>query len=77
MIREEWETYRAAVIPADAPAVQLSECHMAFWAGAVAAVGLLTTISAQPDPHPGLAELAREIDAMAQLITADGGRVPQ
>jgi hypothetical protein len=35
-IQEEFDSYRKAVIPADAPLVQVVECRRAFYAGAQA-----------------------------------------
>jgi hypothetical protein len=33
---KQWRSYRARVVPADAPAVQVVECRRAFYAGAQA-----------------------------------------
>lgn len=35
-IQQQWESYAAAVIPKDAPTVQIQECRRAFYAGAMA-----------------------------------------
>ena len=36
MIGEEWSSYQAEVVPAEAPDVQREECKRAFYAGAQA-----------------------------------------
>ncbi len=41
LIEESWLSYREQVIPKDAPAMQVTECRRAFYAGAR---GLFSTI---------------------------------
>jgi hypothetical protein len=36
VIRNKWLSYRAAVIPLNAPPIQVDECRHAFYAGAAA-----------------------------------------
>lgn len=33
-IQEQWNIYRAEVVPANAPDIQVTECRVAFYAGA-------------------------------------------
>lgn len=44
-----WECYRAAVIPPNAPSIQVEEMHKAFWAGASACFQLVNTASDLPE----------------------------
>jgi hypothetical protein len=41
-IREAWESYRRMVVPKNAPAVQVSECELAFFSGAISLFNALT-----------------------------------
>lgn len=34
-VQEQWEDYKEKVLPKDAPAIQVSECRLAFYAGVV------------------------------------------
>lgn len=34
LLAEQWEAYKLAIIPADAPPIQITECRRAFYAGA-------------------------------------------
>lgn len=47
-IREEFNSYRKSVIPADAPSIQIKECRRAFYAGAQALLGRIME-SLDPD----------------------------
>ena len=53
-----WRSYRDLVMPPDAPAIQRSECRLAFWAGAAT---LFYSIMDCLDPgdEPTEADLAR------------------
>lgn len=39
-----WATYNAAVLPKDAPEIQRTECRLAFYAGAQAALMLMANV---------------------------------
>lgn len=47
-VRAMWQGYRRAVIPADAPPVQIIECRRAFYGGAWA---LLTRLAANAEAN--------------------------
>lgn len=49
LIEAGWVGYRIAVVPPDAPAVQLDECRMAFFGGAL---HLFTSLITIMDPEP-------------------------
>lgn len=44
-IQEKWESYLKTVMPADAPAAQIRECRIAFYAGAVMMMETMKSIS--------------------------------
>lgn len=57
-----WASYRAMVIPANAPDVQISECRRAFYAGAK---GLLDAVMLALDPSRDPTEA--DIEYMGKL----------
>jgi hypothetical protein len=60
-IEAGWESYRREVIPADAPAVQVSECRRSFFAGAQAVLSEMNAIS---EPNVSEAEGVRRLEGM-------------
>ena len=44
-VQQEWESYRNAVIPPDAPQIQHQECKRAFYAGAHSIMQFLMSMS--------------------------------
>jgi len=43
-IAKEWDSYAAKVVPKNAGAVQVSETRQGFYAGAAAALNIMTTV---------------------------------
>lgn len=77
-IRSAWDSYRRAVLPATAPAIQIQECRRAFYAGAEGLyVRIMTGLEPGPDATGGdltfLAELDRELRDFARSVAE--GRV--
>lgn len=68
---EQWRSYRAAVLPGNAPGVQVQECRRAFYAGAEA---LRAEFLATPDDPRGegeaIAALEHELDGFVRLVEA-------
>ena len=62
LLETEWTNYRIAVIPKDAPSVQLSESRRAFYAGAWALYTLL-----MDSLEPGTDETPPDLSLMASL----------
>jgi hypothetical protein len=61
-IRQEWEIFKAQVLPADAPEFQVEECRRAFYSGFVCA--------ADRD-HPNREAEVREYrEFLKEIITA-------
>lgn len=69
LMAEIFDDYRRNVIPADAKAVQITECKRAFYAGAVAVIGLMDKIADSPNE-------AREAESLWKEIT-DFGKNPR
>jgi len=65
-IGEEWNSYRASVVPGDAGQTQIEETRRAFYAGAYA---LLSTIMAalSPDREPTSSDLVMMDEINAEL----------
>lgn len=68
-MQQRWQSYRDDVIPKDASAVQINECRLAFYAGAIAALNVTLTVadmteeegfSALESVHTELSEFARD-----------------
>lgn len=58
-IQEAFLSYRSAVIPKDAPDVQISECRRAFYAGALSAYTLCRDL---PDPESAAMKVLSDLD---------------
>lgn len=72
-IEEEWQGYKAAVIPKDAPEVQLVESRRAFYAGARSLFSLISGgLDADHEPTDldvaYLDELTKELAAFARDV---------
>jgi len=71
MIGEEWASYQAEVVPADAPEVQREECKRAFYAGAQA-MYVAVLAASEPDDEDvceaRLAALQREMEDFLRLF---------
>ena len=63
-IGEEWTKYREAVIPADAPSVQLLETRRPFYAGALAYHAVVFRDISSPENQEATAD---DIQMMADL----------
>lgn len=61
-MREQWETYQSAVIPPEAPPVQLKESRRAFYAGAQALLGVVLNMLS-----PGLDVADEDVAKMTEL----------
>lgn len=59
LIEAGWVGYRLAVMSPDAPAIQLEECKMAFFAGALHLFQSIMTIMDPGDEEPTEADLNR------------------
>lgn len=65
-IERQWRSYRAEVLPANAPTVQMVECRRAFYAGAQA---LRTAfLDTSDDPRTEAAELLAIEDELHQFL---------
>lgn len=65
---DAWSSYRELVVSADAPAVQVSECRRAFYAGAQALFGsVMTGLSTEDETTP--ADMALMETIAAELFT--------
>ena len=61
-VRDEWNDYRAKVVPATAPPMQVRECRRAFYAGAeMLMCQILNTMS------PGTDAMQSDMDYIALL----------
>ena len=58
LIEAGWVGFRLAVIPPDAPAIQLEECKMAFFAGSLHLFSSMMTIM-DPEAEPTDADLKK------------------
>lgn len=65
-VERSWISYRDDVMPKNAPAVQIHECRLAFYAGAVALFGEITN-KLDPGDEPTARDLAR-VDAIANEL---------
>lgn len=74
-IANEWETYRQGVLPADAPAVQLSECRRAFYAGAASIFyGLLRVLDPGQEATPADLQVMTRLQQEFELHLAAEGK---
>lgn len=48
-LQDQWKQYRDSVYPQGITGIQNRECHQAFFAGALIALGLMTELSALPE----------------------------
>ena len=71
-----WASYRAEVLPPDAPRVQVEGCRAAFYAGACALLsGLLDSIDEGDEPSVrDLANMARIADELRRFAHGDAPR---
>lgn len=74
-IGDEWELFKRAVMPADAPAVQVSEMRKAFYAGATALVGvLMRSLKSGVEPTDAdlvmMDEIADELNQFQRRVAA-------
>lgn len=61
-VQEIWGTYRERVIPKDAPAVQITECRCAFFAGCESLLRIMMSAM-----EPGLEETPGDLQVMADI----------
>ena len=66
IVEDGWLSFRKMVIPPDAPAIQVSEMHKAFLAGAQHLFGSIMTIL-EPGAEPTEKDLAR-MDLIAKEL---------
>ncbi|MGH8122237.1 MAG: hypothetical protein ACREPT_05650 [Rudaea sp.] len=69
-IEAAWQSYRDAVIPRDAPDIQINECRLAFWGGAAVLFSAIINML-DPGAEPTDMDLLR-MDAIHQEIVAFG-----
>jgi hypothetical protein len=74
-IRQSWASYRANVIPADAPEIQLKECRRAFYGGAQAVLrNVVDTLTTDGEPTEEelsyVASLQAELHAFGEAVEA-------
>ena len=71
-IQQAWESYLQAVVPTAAPAVQITECKRAFFAGAAAAFAVFTAIGddavSEDEGVSRLEDLQFEMDAFVAAV---------
>lgn len=71
-IQQAWDSYLQAVVPVGAPAVQLTECKRAFFAGAAAAFDVFTAIGddavSEDEGVTRLEELSQEMQAFVATV---------
>jgi hypothetical protein len=71
VIGEEWASYQADVVPAEAPSVQREECKRAFYAGAQAMFWAVMAATEPDDEDVCVAQLAaieREMQDFLRLF---------
>lgn len=73
IIEQQWLSYRSAVLPKEAPLIQLQECRRAFYAGAQALLQtLLTAVSpgqeVTDEDAQVLERVQKELDEFAKAV---------
>ena len=71
----EWNVFKAAVIPADAPKVQVSEMQKAFCAGAIAILALTGELAdnlPEEEAAQKLGEIHEELMIFATRVALQG-----
>ncbi len=66
-LETEWLSYRAEVIPNDAPPVQLAECQRAFYGGALSLFKVVMTML-DPGAEPTEADLQKMTELQNELM---------
>lgn len=74
-IGEGWESYRAGVVPFDAPAVQVRETRKAFYAGAWAALNLLLELGRDSLSEDEGARALEALHEECRAFSADPGNL--
>lgn len=72
LLAKQWRSYRAEVLPANAPPIQVRECRGAFYAGALAFTAI---VAENATPGPEMTEvdmdLGDELDAELKAFQFD------
>jgi hypothetical protein len=66
-IKDHWIDYRAQVIPSTASPVQLNECQLAFYGGAVSVLSIVVNLG---DPTVTEEEAEATMDRLMQEVQA-------